>query len=310
MSAAPIEFVSLKKSYSFGFLGRKQTAVRELSLTVPANTIYGFLGANGAGKTTCIKILMGLQFADAGEVRLFGLDPLDAAAKGRVGYLPERPYFHDSMSARGFLDFHRSLFGRLPGGRRALGNEELLRLVGLPDVADKPLRGFSKGMLQRIGIAQALVNDPDLVVLDEPMSGLDPVGRRDVRDLILRLHGLGKTVFFSSHILTDVENICQRIAFLEKGVLRHEGRLADVHQPEGAAVEVAFGGITEANQKDSRLLKPARGASGTFLLRCASSAEADEAVREVWRLGGQLVSYQREHRTLEDFLFGQAGGAR
>lgn len=306
MSQAPIEFRGLSKSYKFGFWGRKQQAVSNLTLSVPANSIYGFLGANGAGKTTCIKILMGLQFASGGEVKLFGRDPLDPAAKMRVGYLPERPYFHDSMSAAGFLDFHRRLFGALGAGRRPLANGELLALVGLADVQDKPLRDFSKGMLQRIGIAQALVNDPDLVVLDEPMSGLDPVGRREVRDLILRLHDLGKTVFFSSHILSDVEGICQRIAFLEKGVLRHEGSLSEIHRPEGAVLEVAFAGIAEGARASSALLSGAAARGEGHMLRCESPEVAQDAVREVWRLKGNLLSYQREHRTLEDFLFGGA----
>lgn len=305
MSGLPIEFESLSKSYRYGLLGRRQDAVTDLTLSVPRNSIYGFLGANGAGKTTCIKMLLGLQFPDHGRVRLFGGDPAHPETKRLVGYLPERPYFHDSFTAGGFLDFHRRLFGGAAERRSGLSNQELLALVGLSDTSDKPLRGFSKGMLQRAGIAQALVNDPELLVLDEPMSGLDPVGRREVRDLIQRLHSLGKTIFFSSHILTDVENICHRIAFLEKGRLRHEGALAEMRNPQGAAVEVTFNGVAEKARSASTILKAAYAAGAYWRIDCEHAGAARAAAEEVWRLGGELVSYHPESRSLEDFLFGE-----
>lgn len=301
MKDSIIQFHNLSKSYPSGFLGRRNLAVRDLSFAVPAGSIYGFLGANGAGKTTCIKVLMGLQFAEQGSVKVFGLDPLDPEAKRRIGYLPERPYFHDAMSAGDFLNFHRRLFGTLPANRAQRTNEELLRLVGLGDVGTKPLRSFSKGMLQRAGIAQALVNDPDLVVLDEPMSGLDPVGRREMRDLILQLHALGKTVFFSSHILSDVEEICHRIAFLEKGVLRHEADLREILHPEEGGFELTFVGNTLDALAERR---KARRVNGLVVLEGVSATDVKPVIEEFWAAGGTLLSCQRRHRNLEDFLFG------
>ena len=305
---SPIEFRALTKIYSIGFWGRKQRALNEVSLQVPKHSIYGFLGANGAGKTTGIKILMGLQFATQGQVRIFGLSPDDPQAKARIGYLPERPYFHDTMTAHEFLNFHRNLFGSALRGRKKTVNEELLYLVGLANISDKPLKDFSKGMLQRIGIAQALVNDPDLVVLDEPMSGLDPVGRREVRDLILRLHREGKTVFFSTHILSDVETLCHRLAFLEKGVLKFEGSMQDVRNAGTGRQEVVFGGLSEEKIRGSNVLAGAQLTGGARLLICENAAGARAAVEEIWRLQGNLHSLHPEQRTLEDFLFGSERG--
>lgn len=304
MSEAVIDFRSLSKDYRFGFWGRKQRALDRLTVRVPSSSIYGFLGANGAGKTTAIKILMGLQFATEGEARIFGQPPTAAEAKARLGYLPERPYFHDTMSANEFLNFHRRLFGSSLAGRRQPPNEELLELVGLRQVADKSLRDYSKGMLQRIGIAQALVNDPELVVLDEPMSGLDPVGRREVRDLILRLAERGKTIFFSSHILSDVETLCHRIAFLEKGLLKFEGSLAEVRLGASGRFEVLFGGITPDRITGSARLRAASRTGDAFLLQCGNREEGRAAIEEIWQAGGTLHSFHPEQRTLEDFLFG------
>lgn len=296
MSEAVIEFRELSKVYTYGFWGKKQTALDRLSLSVPAGSIYGFLGANGAGKTTGIKILMSLQFASAGEVRIFGESPESIKAKTRIGYLPERPYFHDSMKAHEFLRFHRNLFGSDLRGRKLPSEEELLDLVGLTNVADKSLKDFSKGMLQRIGIAQALVNDPELVILDEPMSGLDPVGRREVRDLILELGQRGKTIFFSSHILSDVETLCHRLAFLERGVLKFEGSLQEVRNAGTGQYEVMFTGAS----------LPQAGKFGeAWLLVCANAGEAKQAIEAVWQQGGTLISSQPRQRTLEDFLFGE-----
>lgn len=304
MSQPVIEIEALTKIYSFGFWGKKQKALDQLTLSVPAKCIYGFLGANGAGKTTGIKILMGLQFATSGSVRILGRGPHDAHAKARIGFLPERPYFHDSMTANEFLNFHRSLFGRELRGRALPSNEKLLDQVGLPNVAGKPLKDFSKGMLQRIGIAQALVNDPELVILDEPMSGLDPVGRREVRDLIMELSRSGKTVFFSTHILSDVEMLCHRLAFLEKGLLKYEGSLQEVRGTSTGRQEVLFSGVEDKKILEHRLLRESVASGGARLLKCANAHEGRAAVEEIWKNGGTLLSFHPEQRTLEDFLFG------
>lgn len=300
-----ISFRGLTKIYAYGFWGKKQKALDQLTLEVPKGSIYGFLGANGAGKTTAIKILMGLQFSTSGECLIFGKDPLLPEVKSRIGYLPERPYFHDNMTANTFLDFHRDLFGSSLHGRKLPSNEELLEMVGLSQVAGKSLKDFSKGMLQRAGIAQALVNDPDLVVLDEPMSGLDPVGRREVRDLILELGTRGKTVFFSSHILSDVESVCHRFAFLEKGVLKYEGGLDEIRKGGSSKHEVQFAGISEEKISSTAELKNSIKSGSSFLLLCDDAQAARRAVEAVWALGGQLISYHPQQRTLEDFLFGK-----
>jgi ABC-2 type transport system ATP-binding protein len=303
MSKAIVEFRGLTKIYTYGFWSKKQKALDQLTLSVPENSIYGFLGANGAGKTTGIKVLMGLQFATAGEVRIFGLSPEDPEAKARIGYLPERPYFHESMTAHQFLDFHRALFGGHLKGRKVPGNEELLDLVGLSQVSGKALKDFSKGMLQRAGIAQALVNDPDLVVLDEPMSGLDPVGRREIRDLIVKLGQSGKTIFFSSHILSDIESICHRIAFLEKGVLKFEGALSETKGTASGRKEIVFSG--PPSMADSPALAGAVRTGEGWILKAEDAAAARQAIEELWRKGGTLISLSSGQNTLEDFLVGK-----
>ncbi|MDH5725123.1 MAG: ABC transporter ATP-binding protein, partial [Nitrospira sp.] len=208
----------LSKIFKVGFWGRRVTAVDELSLDVQRGEIYGFLGPNGAGKTTTIKMLMGLIYPSQGTAHLFGQPVGDRAAKAKVGFLPESPYFYDYLTSREFLRFYGHLFGLL-GSMLEKRIDELLELVGMVHARDLQLRKFSKGMLQRVGIAQALINDPELVILDEPMSGLDPIGRKEVRDLIVRLKESGKTVMFSSHILHDAELLCDRVAMIMKGKL-------------------------------------------------------------------------------------------
>jgi len=191
-----VQISNLRKVFRVGFWGRQVTAVEGLSLDVRRGEVFGFLGPNGAGKTTTIKILMGLIYPTSGQATLFGRAVGDPVAKAKLGFLPETPYFYDYLTSREFLGFYGHLFG-LRGMRLNRRIDELLELVGMSHARDLQLRKFSKGMLQRVGIAQALINDPELVVLDEPMSGLDPVGRKEIRDLILRLKESGKTVMFS-----------------------------------------------------------------------------------------------------------------
>ncbi|NJL16514.1 MAG: ABC transporter ATP-binding protein [Nitrospira sp.] len=210
----------LSKIFKVGFWGRRVTAVDELSLDVRRGEIYGFLGPNGAGKTTTIKMLMGLIYPSRGTAHLFGRPIGDQAAKAKVGFLPESPYFYDYLTSREFLRFYGHLFGLL-GVTLDKRIDELLELVGMTHARDLQLRKFSKGMLQRVGIAQALINDPELVNLwMSRCRGLDPIGRKEVRDLIVRLKESGKTVMFSSHILHDAELLCDRVAMIMKGETR------------------------------------------------------------------------------------------
>ncbi|MBI3809478.1 MAG: ABC transporter ATP-binding protein [Nitrospirae bacterium] len=204
---------ALSKTFHVGFWGRPLVAVDRLDLEVCEGEVFGFLGPNGAGKTTAMKILMGLMRPTSGRAWILERDLGDVGVKREVGFLPEAPYFYDYLTAQEFLRFYGQLFGL---ERRVLAKriEELLQVVGLSEAGHLQLRKFSKGMLQRIGIAQALINDPRLIILDEPMSGLDPIGRREIRDLILRLKQSGKTIFFSSHILHDAELLCDRVGIL------------------------------------------------------------------------------------------------
>jgi len=224
VAEAAVRCEGVRKTFVTGILRRKVHALDDATFAVERGEIFGFVGPNGAGKTTCMKILMGLVFPTGGKATVLGHGPGDLDAKRRVGFLPESPYFYEYLTARELLDFVGSLFGLDRSERRRRGGA-LLEQVGLVDAADRSLRTYSKGMLQRVGLAQSLMGDPDLLVLDEPMSGLDPIGRKEVRDLILAQRGLGKTVFFSTHILPDIEQLCDRVAIVVGGRVRDLGPL-------------------------------------------------------------------------------------
>ncbi|MBA3768343.1 MAG: ABC transporter ATP-binding protein, partial [Acidobacteria bacterium] len=213
-----IEIDGLTKDYQVGFWRKRQVrALDELSLSVERGEIFGFLGANGAGKTTTIKLLMRLIYPSEGRASILGHDINDVSMHTRIGYLPEHPYFYDYLTARELLEFCGELFGYRRRERRERAAAMLTRVRLDEKSWDKQLRKFSKGMLQRVGLAQALVNDPEVVFLDEPMSGLDPIGRREVRDLIAGLRAVSTTVFLCSHILADIEVLCDRAAILQRG---------------------------------------------------------------------------------------------
>src|SRR5437773_4145576 len=234
-----VEIQNLTKDYETGFLRkRKVRALDGLSLTVNQGEIFGFLGANGAGKTTTLKLLMRLIFPTDGSARILNHDIADVSMHALIGYLPENPYFYDYLTAREFLDYCGQLFG-LDKSVRVARTEQLLARVNRDRKSwDRQLRKFSKGMLQRVGLAQALVNDPEIVFLDEPMSGLDPVGRREVRDLIAALRDEGRTVFMCSHILSDIEVLCDSVAILKDGKLAHAGSLNELRASETSLIEV------------------------------------------------------------------------
>src|ERR1044071_3901740 len=229
-----IEIDNLTKDYETGFARKRKTrALDGLTLTVEPGQIFGFLGANGAGKTTTLKLLMRLIFPTEGTARILGRDIKDVSMHARIGYLPEAPYFYDYLTAREFLNYCGELFG-LNQATRGQRTENVLTRVKLEKKSwDRQLRKFSKGMLQRVGLAQAIVNDPQIVFLDEPMSGLDPVGRREVRDLIASLREEGKTVFMCSHILSDIEVLCDQVAILKKGRLAQVGHLDELRRKTG-----------------------------------------------------------------------------
>src|SRR5438270_1097685 len=239
-----IEILGLEKIYNAGFWRkRSRRALRPLNLVVEEGEIFGFLGPNGAGKTTTLKILMGLVFPTAGTARILGLELDDPAMKTQIGFLPEQPYFYDHLTAQELLHYYGQLSGVDPKqlSRRV---EAVLEQVKLSNSANIQLRKFSKGMLQRVGIAQAILHEPKVVFLDEPMSGLDPMGRREVRDLMEQLKAEGKTVFFSTHILSDAEALCNRVAVIHLGELRAVGAVADLISGVQGKVEIIWEGTS------------------------------------------------------------------
>ncbi len=239
---AAIEILGLEKTYMVGFWHKRpKRALQPLHLTVEEGEIFGFLGPNGAGKTTTLKMLMGLVFPTAGTARILGREWTDPEVKAQIGFLPEQPYFYDYLTAHELLNYYGQLSG-VAGKGRGQRIEEVLQRVGLTDVKGVQLRKFSKGMLQRAGIAQAILHNPKLVFFDEPMSGLDPLGRREVRDLMEQLKLEGKTVFFSTHILSDAEALCDRVAIINKGELRGVGAVEDLTSTVQGKVEVVWQG--------------------------------------------------------------------
>jgi ABC-2 type transport system ATP-binding protein len=309
-----IEFRDLSKDYPTGFLNlRRVRALDSLSLTVERGEIFGFLGANGAGKTTAIKVLLRLIAPSAGHARILGHDAGDLAVHARIGYLPEAPYFYDYLTARELLEYCAQLFGYTPVARRERA-ATVLRRVNLDESAwNRQLRKFSKGMLQRVGLAQALVNDPEVVILDEPMSGLDPIGRRQVRDLIASLRAGGTTVFFSSHIIADIEVLCDRVAILSRGRLTHLGRLDELREGGDVAghLEVTVVGAPLDALEDA--LRKVDGARVTATpagarIDVPSELDVDDALAAARGCGARLVSVQPVRQSLEDLFVG--GGPR
>jgi ABC-2 type transport system ATP-binding protein len=237
---AAIEILDLEKTYHVGFWRKRpKLALRPLRLTIEQGEVFGFLGPNGAGKTTTLKLLMGLVSPTAGAARILGMDFDDPRVKAQIGFLPEQPYFYDYLTAQELLTYYAQLSG-VPTNERAKRVAEMLARFGLADSARVQLRKYSKGMLQRVGLAQAILHDPKVVFMDEPMSGLDPMGRREVREMIQQMRSEGKTVFFSTHILSDAEALCDRVAVIYQGELRGVGAVADLMSQARRKVEIIF----------------------------------------------------------------------
>ena len=306
-----VQTEQLSKIFRVGFWGKRVTAVDSLSLEVRRGEVFGFLGPNGAGKTTTLKILMGLIYPTSGHARLFGRDLGDPQTKARLGFLPESPYFYDYLTSREFLCFYGHLFG-LWGAVLGKRVDELLELVGMTHAKDLQLSKFSKGMLQRVGIAQALINDPELVVLDEPMSGLDPIGRKEVRDLILRLKESGKTVLFSSHILHDAEVLCDRVAIILKGRLVACGRVTELlDQGASHQVELVVDRLSPEGLDHLRPLTDKVVMQGDRMLVVLKSQQQVGGALEIIRTAkASLVSLNPQKGSLEDFFIREVKGHR
>jgi ABC-2 type transport system ATP-binding protein len=297
---AAIEILGLEKTYSVGFWRKKpKYALRPLNLAIEEGEVFGFLGPNGAGKTTTLKLLMGLIFPTAGSARILGMEVDDPRMKAQIGFLPEQPYFYDYLTARELLEYYGQLSGVDPRQRSRKVNEVLQR-VGLPDVGAVQLRKFSKGMLQRVGIAQAILHDPKVVFFDEPMSGLDPMGRREVRDLMAQLKLEGKTVFFSTHILSDAEALCDRVGIIHQGELRGVGAVADLTSSVHGKVEVVWQG--NAVPASLRALGAECHVIGDTVRAVVSEANQDAALEALRRERLRLISVTPVRTSLEDYF--------
>lgn len=298
-----IEILGLEKTYAVGFWRKRpKVALKPLYLNVEDGEIFGFLGPNGAGKTTTLKMLMGLVFPSGGTARILGKPVGDPAMQAQIGFLPEQPYFYDHLTARELLEYYGQLSG-VPTKERRRKIPEMLDRVGLREASNEQLRKFSKGMLQRVGIAQAILHDPKVVFLDEPMSGLDPMGRREVRDLIEHLKHEGKTIFFSTHILSDAEALCDRVAILHRGELRGVGAVAQLTSSLGGRIELVWRGTA---------LPPVLLALGAEFhpagetVRAVLPESSQEAALDALRREGlRLVSLTPVRASLEEYFLSQ-----
>jgi len=308
--AAAIETEGLSKDFAVGFWRpRPYRALDRLTLNVNAGEVFGFLGPNGAGKSTAIKLLMQLLYPTTGSARILGRPVGDAAVRQRIGFLAENPYYYDYLTAEELLSYFARLFG-YRGGEVATRVGRVLDDVGIGKERRLRLRRFSKGMIQRVGLAQALLNDPEVVFLDEPMSGLDPLGRRHVRDLILAMRARGCTVFFSSHILSDAEALCTRVGVLVQGKLVASGPLSEILAFELKGWELVVSGVSDALRPELAPLAPrlTELGDGHLLLHLPADAEPDRLLGELARRGAHIVSLNPVRETLEDY-FVQVVGA-
>jgi ABC-2 type transport system ATP-binding protein len=290
------------KDFRPGFGLRRKRVLHGISFSVREREIFGFVGPNGAGKTTTLKILMGLISATEGRASILGSDVGETAFRRHVGFLPENPYFYDFLTGSETLTFYAKLSG-VARGRRAERVAMLLDWVGLTDAADARLRTYSKGMLQRVGIAQALVHDPAVVFLDEPMSGLDPIGRKEIRDLILRLRSEGKTVFMNTHILSDVEMVCDRVAIIVEGRISYEGEIQDFLLGGGREADVVVGGLPPeaAVELEERFQVQLRSLGDRIEVRVAEKA-VREVLRTVLASGAEVISVTPRRVSLESIF--------
>ncbi len=302
MQQTAISIQNINKRYRTGFWGRRFTALDDLSLEVKQGEILGYLGPNGSGKTTTFKVLLDLIRPDSGSISFFD-KPADQQAREHIGFLPENPYFYMYLTAEESLHF----YGRLRGMDRGARKEripELLQLVGLDHATGRSLKKFSRGMLQRIGIAQALVNDPDILILDEPMSGLDPMGRKQMRDIILGCRNQGKTVIFSSHILSDVEIMCDRAALIQQGKLQGIVQVGEMLDSRTAHWEITCTSLPDTERYTKYIVHQTEK---QILLKTDSETDAKKLMVDIEQNGGRVISFGPQRTSLEDFFINQSG---
>src|SRR5258705_7454615 len=300
MTAPAIETQNLTKEYPYGFLHlKRKPSLENLTMQVEDGEVFGFLGPNGAGKSTTIKLLMGIIFPTAGSARILGKPVSDVAMHCDIGYLPEQPYFYDYLTAAEVLDYFARFHG-FTATERKERVQKMLKKVGLETAGKIQLRKYSKGMLQRVGLAQAILHDPKLVILDEPMSGLDPVGRREVRDIILELKNVGKTILFSTHILSDAEMLCDRVGVIAGGKLRGVGAPGTIVGVQSLGMEIVFE-LPVGNLPAEKIREKAAKSGANYRMR-VSEAELYATMEELRGAGARVTSVTQLKPTLEDFF--------
>lgn len=296
-----LEIRNVHQAFRSGFMMKQVEILKDISFVIPSKSIFGFLGPNGAGKTTLIHLIVGLKKPISGSLKLNGQDCHTKEARAKIGYLPERPYFYDHLTAEGILHY----FGALSGmSRRQVDAkvDDVLRSVGMLHAKRLELKKYSKGMLQRVGIAQAMIHDPDFLVLDEPMSGLDPVGRKEMRELILKLAQQGQTIFFSSHVIPDVEAICDQVAIIRKGTLMECGPVSKFVAKEAVGTEVAFTGISLDTAKQIVGLEALREIPEGFRAMIPANVSVNHSVSDLMAKKAQIISVSPVRPSLEDIF--------
>lgn len=296
-----LEITRLKKSFKSNFLIKKFQILKGIDIRVEKGEIYGFLGPNGAGKTTTIKCILGLLRPDSGDIRILGDPANQIKTRARIGFLPEQPYFYDYLTAEELLKFTGMLFS-LPSKVIAERTKRLLELVGLTKKKDIKLRKFSKGMIQRVGLAHTLIHEPEFIILDEPFSGLDPIGRKELRDIILSLKDEGKTIFFSSHILQDMELMVDRVGIILDGIIKKEGKLSDLISHSVKSFEIVFTGvdrdaIARWNPEVECVLRDEQ-----TIIKVSNSDESNSIIRWISGQNGKILSVTPVKMTLEDIF--------
>lgn len=303
---AVLEVKALQKTFRVGFFRKKVEALRGVDFTVRRGETFGILGPNGAGKTTTLKCVLRLVRPSSGEVRIFGLPPSERASMKRLGYMPENPYVYQYLTPIEFLD----LCGRLVGMDRAARKsriDEVVELVGLGHAKDRPIGKFSKGMTQRVGLAQAILHDPELLILDEPMSGLDPIGRKQVREILVEQRRRGKTLIFTSHILSDVEMLCDHVVMINRGVVTADGTMHTLLRPEIRLVEIELAGAGQVLIDSLRpLTSEIARLDVNHVVRVEGTASVSEVLRRALDAGAEVVSVTPHRETLEDLFIRNA----
>jgi ABC-2 type transport system ATP-binding protein len=295
-----IEIDNLTKEYPYGFLNlKKKTSLEGLTMQVETGEVFGFLGPNGAGKSTTIKLLMNLIFPTSGHARLLGKSTTNVEMHRDIGYLPEQPYFYDYLTAAEVLDYFAKFYDLTPADRKARV-DELLKKVGLETAGRIQLRKYSKGMLQRVGLAQAILHDPQLVILDEPMSGLDPVGRREVRDIILELKNAGKTILFSTHILPDAEMLCDRVGVIVGGKLQGIGAPGEIVGIKAHEMEISFA-LSSLEKSNSPLIAKATRTGDRYHLQLPEQ-DLYAALDQLRNAGAKILAVAQVKPSLEEYF--------